>query len=211
MTISDIMKELDFTILDICDDYLKEIISMVFGSINSYHPEDDNWMDPQEKIEELVYDCLTEVFITTSKTISESYKDAKQFKIKDVFKLCYSVDGKSITDRIKGYLDEAHKLLQQSYPIMEVKSRIISRFDTLLTTESSNVKTAIKENRRPDSADILVIEGGCGCGHRCDQYIGIYAADENVEKPPYHPNCICLWYYDITDNPDEIDDIELDN
>lgn len=210
MTVSAIMKELNFTILDICDDYLKEIISITFSSINSYHAEDDDWVDPQEKIEELVYDCLTEVYITVSKTISETYKDAKKFEIEDVFKLCYSVDGKDITDRIKEYLDEAHNLLQQGQPTLDVKSRIISKFDMLLTTEASNVETAIKENRKPDSADILVIEDNCECRHRCDQYVGIYAADENIEKPPYHPNCTCLWYYDITDGPDEMNDIEVD-
>lgn len=211
MAISNEMKKLEKAISKICDNYLKKITSIIFVSINSYNPEEDNWIDPQEEVEELVYDCLVEVFTIVSKTISEVYEDAKDFNIEDVFNLCYSVDGKDITDRIKEYLDETHNLLRQEYSIQKVKNRAISKFDTLLTTEASNVETAVKENKKPDSADILVIEGGCECGHQCDQYIGIYSADENIEKPPYHPNCTCLWYYDITDDPSEIDDIEVDN
>ena len=145
MTVSDIMKELDFTILDICDDYLSKIMSIIFANINNYNPEEDNWADITEAIENSVYECLVEVFITVSKTISEVYKDAKEFEVKDVFNLCYSVDGKNITDRIKEYLDKIHNDLAQSKAEIDIKSEAISKFDRLLTTEASNVETAVKK------------------------------------------------------------------
>lgn len=55
----------------------------------------------------------------------------------------------------------------------------------------------------------MVIEGTCDCNGICDQYIGVYAIDENISFPPYHPNCTCIYYPDQSDDIDDLKDNDI--
>lgn len=68
------------------------------------------------------------------------------------------------------------------------------------------MESAVKKLKKPNRPSMLIIEAGCG--DLCQG--GEYAADENVDLPPFHPNCQCIWYFDETDDSDDIEDLELE-
>jgi hypothetical protein len=57
----------------------------------------------------------------------------------------------------------------------------------------------------------IVISGGGDCKESiCDEYEGECPIDELI-YPPYHPNCNCYVIYEITDDPQEIEDLDLED
>lgn len=65
-----------------------------------------------------------------------------------------------------------------------------------MRTEVSYLENAIKRKKISISADVMVIEGACNYNGICDKYVGVYAINENLDFPPYHPNCTCICYPD---------------
>jgi muramoyltetrapeptide carboxypeptidase len=67
------------------------------------------------------------------------------------------------------------------------------------------IENFVKAKQKPLEGYMLIIESGCDT---CTG--GEYPADEDVTLPPFHPNCNCTFYYELTDNKDDINDLELD-
>ena len=81
-------------------------------------------------------------------------------------------------------------------------------YDRILTTEIQNVKMGVKEVKKPMNVDLVeviyITDGEC-CNHG-----GLYLADDDPEKPPYHPNCQCDCWSDYYDPQDEYDRMILE-
>ena len=184
-------------------EYLNNILAKLFSVINNKMPYNEELL---QYILDLIYKCLEEIYSNTASKLDILYKDLKPFEITNLFDLTYQKDGKTIEERVEEYLQE---VFQIKNPI-DAKQLISFKFYRLMRTEVSHLETMIKKNKISISANIMVIEGSCNCNGICDQYIGVYAIDENIDYPPYHPNCTCINYYDQTDNIDDIEDNDIE-
>lgn len=198
----------------ICDDYLTKIYVKIKEYVNNY-PE-INWDNFKDDILKSCYNCLEEVYAYVSKSLKELYKEVEDFDIKDINDLTYQKDGKTLEDRISEHLKNAKEKLDNKEKLDLVILYILNRITVILVTETRMVEQAVKKNKKPIIKDgyygILVIDG-CGgdCNGDCPEYNGIYPEDAEIPIPPYHPNCTGISYYDITNDPDEIEELDLDN
>lgn len=198
----------------ICDNYLTKIYIQIKKYINNY-PE-INWDDFKENILKLCYDCLEEVYAYVSKSLKEIYDKVEDFDIEDINDLTYQKDGKTLDDRISEHLKNAKERLDNKEKLDLVILYLLNRMTLILTTETRTVEQRVKKNKKPIHKPgyygILVIEG-CGgdCNGICPDYNGEYPEDSEVPTPPYHPNCTGISYYDITNDPDIIKDLDLDD
>lgn len=182
--------------------YLNSILTKIFAAINNNKPLDDKLY---QNVLDIIYQCLEEVYLNTIKGLESIYKDLKDFEINDISELTYKEDGKTLDERVKFYLNEASSLNYQ----LTSKDLISFKFYRLMRTEISYLETIVKKNKVSVSADVMVIEGTCNCNGICDQYIGVYAIDENIDFPPYHPNCTCICYPDQSDDIDDLKDNDI--
>ena len=88
---------------------------------------------------------------------------------------------------------------------INVQNYLINMYDRILFTESRVVESKIKEFKKPINASMLIIESGC---ENCVG--GEYPPDEDIQLPPFHPNCNCTHYYETTDDEDDINDLDLE-
>lgn len=182
--------------------YLNNILTKIFTTINNNKPLDDKLY---QNVLDIIYQCLEEVYLNTIKKLESIYKDLKDFEIDDISELTYKEDGKTLEERVKSYLNEASSLNYQ----LTFKELISFKFYRLMRTEISHLETIIKKKKISVSADVMIIEGTCNCNGICDQYIGVYAIDENIDFPPYHPNCTCICYPDQSDDIDDLKDNDI--
>lgn len=163
-----------------------------------------------DKITNIFYDNLEEVFKNTTNKLYNIYPKAKDYKVEDIFSITYNKDGKTIEERIKEYWEKAKAYLKDEVEYQEVEDWLIWKYDVLMRNETAIVERVIKQHKVKPVADYLIIEGGCTCGcGDCDSYIGEYPADETIDLPPYHPGCSCFHYY-IEDENDEMEDESID-
>lgn len=197
-----------------CDDYLTSIYVTIKDYVNKYPKT--NWDDFKEDILKSCYKCLEEVYSYVSKSLKEVYGKVEDFNIEDIKQLTYQEDGKTLEDRVSQHLDTAKEKLDNKEKNDIVILYLLNRMTLILTTETRTVEQRVKKNKKPIHKPgyygILVIEG-CGgdCNGICPDYNGEYPEDSEVPIPPYHPNCTGISYYDITNDPDIIKDLDLDN
>jgi hypothetical protein len=191
-------KEIDNSI----DKYLQKTTKVILSATKSY-PND--WDKTYDKIEELFYEFLTEVYKNVNTYLKSIYRTLPELDVKDIFDLTYDIDGKHITDRLKEYWNEAGKNLASSLDnLIGVQNYLINMYDRILFTESRVVESKVKKMKKPIDATLLVIESGCDL---CQG--GEYPPDADVELPPFHPYCNCTYYYE-TAEIDDIKDLDLE-
>lgn len=165
-------------------------------------------------IKELIYKLLEEVYKLTSAELRVIYKYIQKLDIENILELTFEKDGKKLEERIDEYLEELVEDYEYYYSETNNSSEAISltfsalqpKFKRIIVTESYHMESAVKKLKKPNRPSMLIIEAGCG--DLCQG--GEYAADENVDLPPFHPNCQCIWYFDETDDSDDIEDLELE-
>ena len=195
---------LEKTINKAKDKSLREIVKLLKEVLKEYPYffDKEHW----DKLVDLFYESLKETFVITSDFIESIYDKVKEFNVKDVFELTYKADGKDIEDRLRKYWIEGYEnLLNNKWDEQEALEFLIKHYDNILTTETRNVENAVKKNKQPIRAELLIIEAGCDL---CEG--GEYPVDEAVDLPPYHPNCCCVAWYEETTNPDDIEDLDLE-
>ena len=195
--------------------YFEKIVNVILTNVKNYNS--DSWDKSLNKIIDLFYDSLTETYSITIKNLKKCYKKLPDFSIDNIFDLTYSKDGKTIEERLTGYWVEGKKRLNQNHfnakdeelghvdSIDEVAEYLIDKYDRISITETRIIEAKLKEKKKPLNAEMLIIESGCDI---CQG--GEYAADENVDLPPYHPNCQCTYYWVVTDDEDDIHDLDLE-
>ena len=191
--------------------YIQEIGVIIYKVIKKY--KNTNILEEKalEEIIELVWEFLTKVYGITSYELKQIYKEVPEFSIENLQDFLYNKDGKTLEDRIEEYYYDIPKYLNKTASevaedVLTASESFLYHIDLTMTTEAQNIETAVKKNKVPLSAGMLIIEAGCG--DLCQG--GEFAIDENVDLPPFHPNCQCIWYYDETDDEDEAHDLDLE-
>ena len=183
----------------------EKIVSFILKALKEYQNNTMSWDGLYSEIEDLFYKSFEGVYKSMNIGLEDIYKQLKEFSIEDISDLTYCLDGKTLNERIKEYWDEGKKRLNNREDVNDIKSYLINKYDRILRTETSIIESKIKTYRKPINASILVIESGC---EKCSG--GEYPADEDVALPPFHPNCECCHYYVVTDDKDDIHDLDLE-
>lgn len=188
------------------DKYFEKIINKSLKAVREYSNNFNIklWDKAYKKIEDLFYESLTETYLITSKYIEKLYEEVEEFNIKNIFDLTYKEDGKTIQDRLSLIWEETRQDILKEKTYKEIRDNLVYKFERILNTETKNVENAVKKNKRPINATLLVIESGCDM---CEG--GEYPPDEDVNLPPYHPSCRCIFYYEVA-NPDDVHDLDLE-
>lgn len=205
------IKNLSLTNKKNIESYIEELYKKVVKPLTA----DSSSTEYNKTANDIFYNSLEKTYSTTSKELNSIYTGVEEFNPKNILDLTYKSDGKTLEDRILSYIEKTISKLKED-PLNEsaIKLWLYGKFDALLTNETAIVETAIKKNKIPIKATILVVEGGCTCGDGfCEEQVGEYPADELPpcgDLPPYHQWCTCFWYYEETDNSDDVKDLDLD-
>lgn len=179
----------------------------------------ENSVNDAKAIEEKIYDqyyaAFEKAYSQTSSSLKKIYKKVLPYDIKKINDLTYSEDGIQFEDRVQKYFDEAKNKID-THTEQIVKQKLRYSLYRILDTEVKNISETVKKHKKPipdDELYIIQVIEGCGddCGHDCLSYNGEYPEDEDIPWPPYHPDCTGIGYYDYTDIPDEIEDLDLND
>lgn len=193
----DLIKEQDF----------EKIVSFILKALKEYKNNAMSWDNLYLEIEDLFYKSFEGVYKSMNIGLEGVYKQLREFSVEDISDLTYHLDGKTIEERLKEYWTESKKRLDNKENPEDIKTYLINKYDRILNTETRVIESRIKKYRKPLNATMLIIEHSSGCPN-CSG--GEYAADENVDLPPYHPNCQCNYYWVVTDDEDDINDLDLE-
>ena len=185
----------------------EKIVSFILRALKEYKNNSMSWDGLFDEVVKLFYESFESTYSITGEGLIKIYKAVKEFTIEDIKDLTYHLDGKTIEERLKEYWDESKKRLDNKENPEDVKTYLINKYDRILNTETRVIESRIKNYRKPLNAAMLIIEHSSGCP---DCQGGEYAADENVDLPPYHPNCQCIYYWVVTDDEDDIHDLDLE-
>ena len=157
-------------------------------NIDSY----GEYLKKKEKILDIIYDCFSAILALDIKYTKNNYKTFKKdVKILIQNDLFYHEDEKTFEDR----LDNIFKDFSSS----SFKEQRKYRFLLLLFTESNYITThTILKKINAEYVEILSGDPDCDI---CSEYADgeLYEIDE-IELPPYHPNCQCIEiYYEESD------------
>ncbi len=194
----------------IVDDYLEIILKEIIYAVNHYSEQkkpSEFWNSQLDKVTNSFYDCFTDIYANTSKTLKDIFKNIEKFEIKNIKDLTFNEDGKDLDERIKFYWDAGEEKLQNTQiDNQSIKTWLYNKLAKILETDAKVVEEQAKKHKKPIIApgQYLIAEvSGCGCG-----YGGNYPADDYPD-PPFHPNCPATVSFSITDDPDDIYDLDL--
>ena len=155
-----------------------------------------------------VWESLEETYSLSSKMVKEIY-DLSSQKI-DLKNLTYDGDGQTLDERLTKYFSEILDYLLEHKEKSDwdlVKRNLRVRLLLILDTETQTVKTKVINRKVEAHCEFgEVLPGEC-----CPGSGGIYPVDE-LDLPPFHPNCECevVYYEELTDSEEEIEDLELE-
>lgn len=205
--ISDAFTELNFNLDEKKNDYLEKISKTISKAVKG-HEDKDLWAESYDKIVDLIYAALTDTYLETSITLKNIYAEITD-KIPNIEDFIYKEDKITLPQRIKGYWDEAKKLLKNpETDIQEVSLHLLTMYDRILNNEMINVRQGVKKVKKPivngDGIMTITITNGVCCFNG-----GFYLEEDNPDLPPYHTNCECDYWYDVYYPEDEQDLEEL--
>ena len=155
-----------------------------------------------------IWESLEETYSLSSKMVKEIY-DLSSQKI-DLKNLTYDEDDQTLDERLTKYFSEILDYLLEHKEKSDwdlVKRNLRVRLLLILDTETQTVKTKVINRKVEAHCEFgEVLPGEC-----CPGSGGIYPVDE-LDLPPFHPNCECevVYYEELTDSEEEIEDLELE-
>lgn len=161
------------------DDYKEDLYLILKETLND------------EEVINSIYSHLEHIFSLILKEIKKIYSESyDKDKIIDLEDLLYDEDGKSLDERVKQWLDK--------YPDEKHLMTLFYYLCLIIDTESFRlISNIIKEKTRCEYVE--VISDGCdNCNGICDEWAdGEPHHEDDIELPPYHPNCCCeATFYD---------------
>ena len=195
----------------LADKYLEEVFVIVLSYINNFdNLTHTKWNKGAEEILNEFYKSFEEIYSITKTSMKNIYgkENIPDFSIKDIEDLTYQDDEKTIESRIKQYWEEIYQgLKKEIININDLKEYSYYVYSRIMNTDSAYVRTKVMKLSQPINAGMITIDSG-ECGGECPG--GTYPIGEEPDLPPFHVNCCCGWQYEITDDPQEIEDLDLE-
>lgn len=194
------------------DDYLEQISKIINKAIKQYDDK-DLWKESYDKIVDLIYAALTDTYLETTLTLKDTYIEVSD-EILNIEDFIYTEDDITLPQRIKKYWDEVATFLKNpESDTQEISLYLLNMYDRILDNEMQNIKTGVKEAKKPEVIDNLIpiIEiihsDNCEC-EACNFLEGFYLEDDDPGHPPFHIRCGCDWHWDLYD-PNDPQDLEI--
>ena len=194
------------------DDYLEQISKIINKAIKQYDDK-DLWKESYDKIVDLIYAALTDTYLETTLTLKDTYIEVSD-EILNIEDFIYKDDDITLPQRIKKYWDEVATFLKNpESDTQEISLYLLNMYDRILDNEMQNIKTGVKEAKKPEIIDNLIpiIEiihsDNCECD-ACNFLEGFYLEDDDPGHPPFHIRCGCDWHWDLYD-PNDPQDLEV--
>ena len=194
------------------DDYLEQISKIINKAIKQYDDK-DLWKESYDKIVDLIYAALTDTYLETTLTLKDTYIEVSD-EILDIEDFIYKDDDITLPQRIKKYWDEVATFLKNpESDTQEISLYLLNMYDRILSNEIQNIKTGVKEAKKPKNTEdlILIIEiihsDECDCG-LCETLEGFYLEEDDPGHPPFHIGCQCDWWQYPCD-PNDPQDLEI--
>lgn len=210
--VTDAFNELN-SILDEKKDYYLEEISKIINKAIKQYENKDLWKQSYDKIVDLIYAALTDTYLETIIALKNIYIEISD-EILDIEDFIYKNDNITLPQRVKKYWDEVASFLKNpEIDIQEISLYLLNMYNRILNNEMQNIKTGVKEAKKPKFADDLIpiIEiihsDGCHC-EMCDVLEGFYLEDDYPGRPPFHVGCLCDICWDPYD-PNDPQDLEV--
>ena len=194
-------KKLNKEIQKIYDTYF-EILSNEL--IKYYNNDCKNFSEFSDQVESIILEMLEEVYSTTSSGVKSIYKIKKDLPVSKI--ATFSADGKTLTDRVYIWFSKA------SENFVADKLQALQKLEVITKTEALYQQQLVMYDKIQGLAEFgIVVNGGGDCKEGiCSEYEGECPIGELI-FPPYHPNCQCYVIYEITDDPQEIEDLDLED
>lgn len=194
-------KKLNKEIQKIYDTYFETLSKEL---IKYYNNDCKNFSEFSDQVESIILEMLEEVYSTTSSGVKSIYKIKKDLPVSKI--ATFSADGKTLADRIYIWFSKA------SENFVADKLQALQKLEVITKTEALYQQQLVMYDKIQGLAEFgIVVNGGGDCKEGiCSEYEGEYPIEELI-FPPYHPNCQCYVIYEITDDPQEIEDLDLED
>ena len=154
----------------------------------------------KQKVIDSIYAHLEKILSLILKEIKKIYKDYDKEKIIDLVDLLYDEDGKSLDERISQWFDKFDE---------EHLMSLFYHLCLIIDTESFRLVPEVIEEKT-DAEYVEIISDGCdNCSGSCEEWAdGNVYHEDDIELPPYHPNCCCeaIFYKEDEVEEDIIDE-----
>jgi len=160
--VADQFKELNAKLNKKKDEYLEKISKNINKAVKNYEDK-KQWKQYYNEIVNLFYAALTDTYLLTAIALKEIYGQISD-NIPNIEDFLYTEDDKTLPERLKQYWDEALSLLKNSQTDpQEIALYLLSMYDRILTTEMQNVKTGVKQTKKPireTDIEVIIITDG---------------------------------------------------
>ena len=193
-------KKLNKKINRIYNSYLDKAASLI---ITYYNNDNNNFNEFFSNTQNLIMEMLEEVYSIVSKDIKIIYKIKRQLPISEIE--TYSKDGYTLEERLIRWYSKNSK------DFIKEKLSAVNKIKQILKTECLYQKQRIMNNKLQGLCEFAIIEESPDCEHGiCNEYAGEWPINELI-YPPYHPECQCEVIYEISDDIEDIEDLDLED
>lgn len=171
------------------DEIIKLILKAIKDSANKSASEIDTiWMNLIKLILDIIYKYLEIIYKKVLELIKKIYPKVDKIKDINIDDLTWQEDGKSIEDRITTYCQYAAEALKNNDE--HIKDTLIYNMMRIIDTESITIANQMLKKRVSKIYKFgQVVGDGCpSCIPRTKKIVPV----EELDWPPYHPNCCCI-------------------
>ena len=195
-------KKLNKEIANIYDEYLDELSVILTNYYNN--TTIDTFDTFSEKLYDKIIEMLEKVYSLTSSEIKNIYKIKRQLPISKIE--TYSKDGYDLKARLSRWFNSENNL-----DYISDKIAAITKLKEILITECLYQKQVVMNDKLKDFCDFAIIEESPDCHSGiCNEYAGEWPINELI-YPPYHPNCQCEVIYEVSDDIEDVEDLDLED
>ncbi len=178
-----------------------EIAEEITQIINDYYKEDNiDFNSLYKEILDSIYISLKQTYKVTLSKAKEIYptieNEDKNISNDEIDKYTYSDDNLTLAERIKKYINQAKK--------EEInKNTLIFREVRILDNETLVLHHKLLKKKLKDKVEYGMVVTGGGCNKDCCNQPEEWIPIDEINEPPYHPNCTCEIIYDDNESDDE--------
>ena len=196
-------KNLNKEITDIYNKYFKELSNLIN---QQYQGKGITTQDYIETLYNKIYDMLGEVYSLTSQEIKNIYSLKQRLPLSRIE--AYSKDGYDLMARIQRWFDGRDK---NNNDYIKTADEAIEKLKQILTTECLYQKQVVMNDKLKGFCEFAIIEESPDCHSGiCNEYAGEWPINELI-YPPYHPNCQCEVIYEISNDIEDVEDLDLED
>lgn len=158
---------------------------------------EDNKIKTENRVMELILDSLIETKFLTERELKRIFPKSYEIQNIEIQDILYKQDGLTLAERIDKWFNQTDR-----------KEELSSQMARILDTQTYHiVPMIVKEDlKRKDNEKVyveIISNEDCHSGICLDYADGEAHLEDDIDLPPYHPNCQCqaIWY--------ETDEVEI--